>query len=126
MKFIPKVISILCISVNLIACAENVLPQASTKKNIIKKSVYKYAGSTQCNTGKGLTLEEMKRQLVSAHINVLTAACGNDGKMRATMCGAPDGKIGIFEIPTDQFDVALKIGFLSIDQLTDAVKVPCQ
>jgi hypothetical protein len=64
-------------------------------------AVYKYSGSVQC-AGGGISLAAMQRQLVDGGVTVLDSACGLDGKAYITICGAPDGAIGIFDIPASQ------------------------
>jgi hypothetical protein len=88
-------------------------------------SLYKTAGSVQC-TGGGLSLPELQRQLNSAEILVLSSACGSDGKMYPAACGAPDGRIGIFQVPEAQAQAAAKLGFAPLSELPDATRVPCQ
>lgn len=86
---------------------------------------YKYAGSLQCSGG-GLSLAEMQRQLSDAGISVLDASCGVDGNMYTAVCGAPDGRIGIFEIPSEQVQAASALGFAPLTTLPAAAQVPCR
>ncbi len=88
-------------------------------------SLYKSAGSVQC-TGGGVSVQEMERQLTGAGIKVLSSACGSDGKMYPSMCGSPDGRIGIVEVPDSQVQAAAKMGFAPLSDSPDATKVPCQ
>lgn len=86
---------------------------------------YKYAESLQCSGG-GLSLAEMQQQLAEAGILVLNASCGVDGNMRTAVCGAPDGRIGIIEIPSEQLPSASGLGFAPLTTLPAAVQVPCR
>lgn len=88
-------------------------------------SLYKYVGSVQC-AGGGMSLQAMERQLTNAGIPVLTSACGTDGRIYAAVCGAADGRIGIFEIPATQVQAASALGFVPLRSLRDATKVACQ
>jgi hypothetical protein len=88
-------------------------------------SLYKYVGSVQC-TGGGTSLPAMERQLTDAGIQVLTSTCGGDGKMYAAVCGAADGRIGIFEVPAAQARAASALGFAPLSNLPAATKVDCQ
>jgi hypothetical protein len=88
-------------------------------------AVYKYSGSVQC-TGGGISLAAMQRQLVDGGVTVLDSACGLDGKAYITICGAPDGAIGIFDIPASQAGRALSLSFAPLSDLPAAVKVPCR
>lgn len=72
--------------------------------------VVKPLGSRQCEGG-GATLEQLTAELTTAGVQVISAADGSDGRMYPTVCGAPDGRIGVFAIPTSQVDVATGLGF---------------
>lgn len=86
---------------------------------------YKYFGSVQC-AGGGTTLPAMTRQLTDAGIQVLSSACGVDGKVYPAVCGAGDGRIGIFEVSAAQAPAASALGFTPLSNLPDAVTVACQ
>ena len=103
----------------LAACvgAGSVMPQAIV-------SLYRYAGSVQC-TGGGLSLPAMERQLTDAGIQVLSSACGNDG-IYAAVCGAPDGRIGIFEVSAADSQASSVLGFLPLSNLSAATRAACQ
>lgn len=88
-------------------------------------AVYKFAGTVQCGTSQ-TTPAAIASQLSNAGIQVLSSACGNDGKMRITLCGAPDGQIYIFNIPATQTEAARSLGFAPLSSLAGAVKVPCR
>lgn len=86
----------------LAACAQ---PQAAQPIRVAKA-----LGSKQCEGG-GRTLAELRAELERAGVGVLRAALGTDGRMRVQMCGAPDGRLGIFEIPAAARDAAAAAGF---------------
>ena len=88
-------------------------------------SLYMRAGSVQCAAG-GLSLIEMQRKLTDAGIQVLTANCGSDGMAHIALCGADDGRIGIFEVPATQAQDALVLGFEPLSGLPDATTVVCR
>lgn len=88
-------------------------------------AVYRYTGSVQCSGG-GIPLATMQQQLVAGGVIVLDAACGIDGKAYVTLCGAPDGAIGIFDIPAEQIDRALSLSFARLTDLPRAARVPCR
>lgn len=87
--------------------------------------VYKYLGSVQCSGG-GTSPTEMEQMLTTAAIDVASATCGVDGNMYAAMCGAPDGRIGIFEIAPGDLKAATALGFLPLSGLPDANEAPCR
>ena len=89
-----------------------------------RASVYKYVGSVQCKAG-GTPLSAMMRQLSDAGIPVLDVSCGTDGRMHITMCGAADGRIGIFEIAEAKLSAAAALGFGPLDSLPEASKTVC-
>ena len=67
-------------------------------------------GTVQCEPDPG-ALERMRGQLQRAGVSVLAAREGDDGMMRITLCGSPDGRIGVFTIPASQVDAAAAVGF---------------
>ena len=87
-------------------------------------SIYRYAGSVQC-TARGMSLAEAQRMLTGAGIAVLAGACGLDGMNYPAVCGAPDGRIHIFEVPAAQARAATAIGFASLSDLSAATQVGC-
>lgn len=87
--------------------------------------VYKSAGSTQC-AGDGIPLSVMARQLTDAGIHVFISDCGRDGSVYPAMCGAADGRIGIFEIRAAQLQAATTLGFSPLRDLPDAGKAACR
>lgn len=88
-------------------------------------SMYKYSGSVQC-TGGGTSLSAMESQLTDAGIHVVASACGIDGKVYAAVCGASDGRIGIFEVSVAQAQAASALGFVPLSNLPSATTVACQ
>lgn len=86
--------------------------------------VFKATGSLQCSGG-GLSLAALQAQLAAANVPVQDAACGTDGQALPTVCGVPDGKIGIFEIPTAQEAAAIAAGFKPLSTQPGAKTVPC-
>lgn len=73
-------------------------------------SVYKSNGSMQC-TGGGVAVQ--------------SSSCGFDGNAHITVCGASDGRIGIFEIATADLAAAQALGFAPLPTLPDATRTAC-
>jgi len=71
--------------------------------------VYKPDGSLQCGMAKGLSLEEMEKQLKG--IPVLSRDKRPDGKMHIQVCGSPTGMINVFEINETSLKEAEARGF---------------
>jgi len=88
-------------------------------------TLYKSFGSVQC-TGGGVSFEVMQQQLTAAGIQVLSANCGTDGRMYIAVCGAGDGRIGIFEVPATQAEAALALGFAPLSNLPGATTGACR
>jgi hypothetical protein len=58
--------------------------------------VYREDGSKQCDAQSGESLESMGAKL--GDIKIYSKEKKNDGKMHMTMCGAPTGKVNVYEI----------------------------
>ncbi len=117
MRALP--ISLLTLVV-LAACGGGESPTPAT--NI---SLYKSFGSVQCSGG-GTSLQAMEGQLAQAGVKVLSSTCGIDGNAYPAVCGAADGRIGIFEVPAPQAQAAETVGFSALSKLPNASKVACQ
>lgn len=110
---------LLAISLMLSACAgTGRLAQAPGT------SVYKYVGSKQCSGG-GVPLATMMRQLSDAGVAVMNVSCGTDGRMYPAMCDAPDGRIGILEVPEGKLTAAAASGFAPLSNLPEASRIVC-
>jgi hypothetical protein len=82
-------------------------------------------GAKQCVPGR-ITVTAMKRLLIDNGITVNSAACGNDGMMHTTVCGASTGEINIFTIPATSLNKAQTLGFAPLTDWPNAVTAPCQ
>lgn len=71
--------------------------------------VFKPDGSLQCNQGKPVPLNEMRKELDGLTIH--QASQKNDGLMRIQKCGTPTGQCNVYEIDRAQLETALKRGF---------------
>lgn len=77
--------------------------------------VFKYDGSIQCSGTKGVSIEEMAKQLGS--VRVFASDQRTDGLLRAQVCGAGTGMANRYQIPKADLPKAQKTGFkLWIDQ----------
>jgi len=115
-KFLISVVALAALS----ACADfgRVAPAFGV-------SVYKYVGSKQCSGG-GTPLATMMRQLSDGGIPVMNVNCGTDGRIYPAMCGAPDGRVAIFELSSADAQASSKLGFAPLSTLPDAKVVPCK
>ena len=87
--------------------------------------VFKSLGSVQCSRG-GADPASLARQLTDAGVAVRNSACGSDGRMRAAMCGANDGRIAIFEVDSADLAAAARLGFAPLANLPEAQVSPCR
>ena len=75
--------------------------------------IYKYDGSLQCGMGRGLTVEEMEREL--SGIKVHSRLKKPDGLMHIQVCGQPTGLVNTYEIPQKNLADAEERGFRKWD-----------
>lgn len=87
--------------------------------------VFRATGGRQCED-RGESLSALEQRLAAAGVRVESAACGTDGRMYPSVCGAPDGRIGIFAVPADQLDAARRAGFQLLSELPDAQRLDCE
>lgn len=120
MKYLVWPVAILATLSTVTACAG-----AADRLREDGVKVYKTLGSVQCS-GAGFSLSDLKRELSNSGIEILSAACGVDGKLYAAMCGAPDGRITIFSIPKQQLQAASTLGFSPITDLPEATETSCR
>ena len=114
-----KVLIVIGTALTLSACAD--LGRVAARPGV---SVYKYVGSRQCEDG-GTPVEKMMRQLSEAGIPVINVHCGTDGRMYPAMCGAPDGRIGILEVPESKVSAAAALGYAPLVNLPEANRTVC-
>ena len=87
--------------------------------------VFKSAGTLQCSEA-AMDLPTMKRELTEKGVKVLRSNCGTDGRMRAAMCGVPDGRIGLFEISATDVEAAARLGFAEASTMSGLREIPCR
>ncbi len=68
-------------------------------------------GSKQCGFAKGVTPDEVLKQLTAKGISVTQARKGNDGLMHAMVCGGATGDTIDIEVPVDESPKLRKLGF---------------
>jgi hypothetical protein len=74
-----------------------------------KIKVYKPDGSLQCDMGKPISIDDMKKEL--KNLRVYSEVKLHDGKMRVQLCGTPTGQCNVFEIHRDDLQEAVKLGY---------------
>lgn len=94
------------------------------EKEEASTQVFKTMGSLQCSGG-GVSLSALQAQLTAANVEVRSAACGTDGMFPPAVCGAPDSRIGIFEISPSQAEAAAAAGFKPLSTAPTAKIIPC-
>ncbi len=125
MKILPSVLFLLLISsaiaggnsIPAVPVPDGLRGEASPRRSDVLR-VYTSIGSLQCQGG-GVSLTTLQFRLEKAGIRVTAATYGNDGLMRIAVCGASDGKIGIFDISPTQAETARSLGFLPLSELSD-------
>lgn len=80
-------------------------PEPGTKTIFI----YKPDGSLQCQVKKGVSVEEMEKELVG--FKVVSRQKRPDGLMHIQACGTPTGLINVYEISSERLADAEKLGF---------------
>ena len=89
-----------------------------------KVSVVKSMNSRQCESG-GKSLASLQQELAAVGVPVMNASCGVDGNIYPTVCGAGDGRIGIFDIWTGQTAHNLPEGFSPLSNFPKAQVLSC-
>jgi hypothetical protein len=89
--------------------AEQVLKETKGSNVMDRVKVYKPDGSLQCGMGAAVPLETMKKDL--GNIRVYSQENTSDNLMHIALCGAPTGKINVYEIDRENLKEALAKGF---------------
>ncbi|MDO5530037.1 MAG: hypothetical protein Q4F71_11595 [Paracoccus sp. (in: a-proteobacteria)] len=97
-----RFLAVLSLPLLMAACDDGMVRGTAT--------VFKSFGTTQCNPQEG-RLEALAAELRGVGVDILDKRAGDDGMMRIALCGAPDGRIGIFTIPETQTQAAASAGF---------------
>lgn len=83
-------------------------------------------GTQQCGDRGTATAELLAASLRTAGVQAQALRCGHDGRMRPQMCGAPDGRLVIADVPAAQQEAAHAQGFLPLSKWPDARSEPCR
>ncbi|QWV95178.1 hypothetical protein KP004_08370 [Geomonas oryzisoli] len=86
---------------------------------------YQSLDSVQC-TGGGKTVAQIERDVRAAGITVYQTSCGVDGAIYPSVCGAPDGRLAVLEIPLDQARAASALGLKPLFTLPYGAETPCR
>ena len=89
-------------------------------------TVYKYDGSISCDKTVAIAVDSMKQELTRSKIPVISSSCGNDGMVRAAVCGIKTGDINIYEVRREMLPKAQALGFKPTSSIPDLAKVACQ
>src|SRR5690606_12658640 len=114
----PKIIHLTaCFSALLLsACSPSMqpspMPPTSNQQAI---GIAKDVGVKQCEPLSAQdSLDRMQQGLHKNQIKTLTTYCADDGMMRVQMCGAPQGKLGLYKIKQAQLAKAQSLGFQQV------------
>lgn len=81
-------------------------------------------GTLQCEPD-GPTAASLASALREAGVTVRAVGCGHDGRMRPAVCGAPDGRLAVAEIPAGQQARAAALGWQPLSTWPEAQRQPC-
>lgn len=82
-------------------------------------------GTRQCESG-GPTPESVANTLRDASIGMTTFDCGHDGRMRPAVCGAPDGRLVVVDVPVAQQERAEALGWRPLASMPGAQRQACR
>ncbi len=74
-----------------------------------KVFIYKYDGSKQCEKKTGMSIDEMKAELLG--IKIFSMSKKSDGQIRVQVCGALTGKANVYEVSRKDLLKAEALGF---------------
>ncbi len=100
----------------LSACSSSIqpspMPQAGNQQSTW---VAKDLGLKQCEQGSAQDALNSTQQILKQHqIKISSAHCADDGMMRVQVCGAPQGKLGLYKIKQAQLGKAQSLGFQQV------------
>lgn len=87
------------------------MPGLSATKDAESVWVSRPDGGQSCSPKSGQALDAVAQELKSAGIAVLESRKGNDGKMRAQMCGIATGGFNSYKISKGDLGKAQALGF---------------
>lgn len=71
--------------------------------------VFKADGTKQCGIGSAMSIQQMAQEL--GDIKIISQENKSDGKLYPMVCGAPTGKVNVYEIPEGELSKATAAGF---------------
>lgn len=107
------------------ACAQTP-PAAAPGPAPALLTVARPLGTQQCGDRGVATAELLAASLRAAGVQAQALRCGHDGRMRPQMCGAPDGRLAIVDVPAAQLEMAQGQGFQPLSRWPDARSEPCR
>lgn len=80
-------------------------------KTIHNIKIFKYDGTLQCRMGSEIPLSDMKEELEKAGAKVISCEKNIVPFYIPTVCGAPTGKVNVYEISVSDFGKVRKMNF---------------
>lgn len=103
-----------CLStILLVGCQSfpSAMPEGSHQPVWVAKDL----GLKQCEqTSAKAALKNTENLLSQKQVQVLSVHCADDGMMRTQVCGAAQGKMGIYKIAAFQLETAQSLGFKEV------------
>lgn len=100
------------------------LAGCATEPPVPRVWVARSAGTLQCET-RAPDVARLTRELQAAGVEPRQVQCGQDGRMRPMMCGAPDGRLVAFLLRAQDVEAAQRAGFAPVANMPGARLSPC-
>lgn len=114
---------VLYLTLGIASCASySEVPQMETIM------MYKSVGAKQCDAPSmtSSSRASVESSLKNAGVEVQGVECGNDGMMRATVCGADSGDVWIISISQAQTRLAEEMGYVLVSDSSPVSVVNCR
>ena len=108
MSLMSKKIALSGVLMTLSLAACHAVPQTRSVQQV---QVAKSLQGKQCQQ-QGWDVAMLRQQLEAKHIHVFAQSIGYEAAMYPQVCGAPDGRVAVFNIDQKQWIQAQSLGFV--------------